>query len=118
MLGLIAERYKCSIRDIKYWNNIRGTKIYAGKKLIIYTTAKPSQIKQKSTISTVAKKEAIVVRGSARYVYHVIQPGDTLWDIAKLYDGVTVKQIKRLNNIYNVKKLKPGMKIKIAVTSS
>lgn len=118
VLGLIAERYKCSIRDIKYWNNIRGTRIYAGKKLIIYTTVKPLQKKQKSTISTTVKKKSTVVKGSERYVYHIIQPGDTLWDIAKLYEGVTVKQIKRLNNIYNVKKLKPGMKIKIAVTSS
>ncbi len=63
----------------------------------------------KSSISTTDVKE---------YIYHTIQPGDTLWDIAKQYEGVTVKQIKLLNNIDNVKKLKPGMKIKIAVTSS
>ncbi|PCH66139.1 MAG: lytic transglycosylase [Bacteroidetes bacterium] len=118
VLGLIAERYKCSIRDIKYWNNIGGTRIYAGKKLIIYTSVKTTQIKPKSTTSTAVKKDVTVMKGLKKYVYHTVQSGDTLWDIAKLYEGVTVKQIKILNNIYNVKKLKPGMKIKIAVTSS
>ena len=29
--------------------------------------------------------------------YYTIKSGDTLWDIAKL-NGVTVEQIKRLNN--------------------
>jgi membrane-bound lytic murein transglycosylase D len=46
-----------------------------------------------------------------------VRQGDTLWDIAKLYDGVSVDQIKTLNNINNSKKLKPGQKLKVAVKS-
>jgi len=53
-----------------------------------------------------------------KFRYHVIRSGDTLWDIAKLYEGVTINQIKELNQILNAKKLKPGMKIKISPTSS
>jgi len=52
-----------------------------------------------------------------KYLYYTVRRGDTLWDIAKMYDGVTVDQIKRLNNISNTKRLKPGQKIKIAVNS-
>ena len=44
---------------------------------------------------------------------YTIQPGDNLWDIAVEYDGATVAQIKKLNNITNAQKLKPGQKIKI-----
>ena len=53
-----------------------------------------------------------------KFRYHVIRSGDTLWDIAKLYEGVTINQIKELNQINNARQLKPGMKIKISPASS
>jgi len=100
-LGLIAKKYKCTVTDLREWNNLKSSKIYPKQKLIVY---KPAD----KTPSTVK---------DSKYVYHIIRKGDTLWDIAKEYDGVTVEQIKRLNNIKNTRKLKPGQKIKIAVIS-
>ncbi len=100
-LGLIAKKYKCSITDLKEWNNLKSSKIYPGQKLYVY---KPE-----------TKSKATVKQG--KYVYHIVQKGDTLWDIAKEYDGVTVEQIKKLNHIRNTHRLKPGQKIKIAVVS-
>lgn len=38
-LGIIADCYDVLISDVKRWNNIRGTTIYAGKKLKIYVPA-------------------------------------------------------------------------------
>jgi membrane-bound lytic murein transglycosylase D len=49
------------------------------------------------------------------YEYYTVKKGDTLWDIARSYDGVTVDQIKRLNSIRNSKRLEPGKKLKISV---
>ncbi len=100
-LGLIAKKYRCTITDLKEWNNLRSSRIYPGQKLYVY---KP------------VKKPQNTVR-SGKYVYHIVKPGDTLWDIAKEYDGVTVEQIKRLNNIRNSHHLRPGQKIKIATVS-
>ncbi len=100
-LGLIARRYRCTTTDLKEWNNLRSSRIYPGQKLYVY---KPVD-KSKYTVK------------SGKYVYHVIKPGDTLWDIAKEYDGVTVEQIKRLNNIRNSHHLRPGQRIKIATVS-
>ncbi len=100
-LGLIAKKYKCSTTDLKEWNNLKNSRIYPNQKLIVY---KPE-----------AKSKATVKDG--KYVYHIVRSGDTLWDIAKEYDGVTVDKIKRLNNITNSKRLKPGQKLKIAVLS-
>ncbi|PLX09728.1 MAG: lytic transglycosylase [Marinilabiliales bacterium] len=100
-LGLIAKKYKCSTTDLKEWNNLRSSKIYPNQNLIVY---KPE-----------SKSSASVKEG--KYLYHIVRNGDTLWDIAKEYDGVTVDKIKSLNNISNSKRLKPGQKLKIAVLS-
>lgn len=100
-LGLIAKKYRCTPTDIKEWNNLRSSRIFPGQKLYVY---KPVN-KPKYTVK------------SGKYVYHLVKPGDTLWDIAKEYDGVTVEQIKRLNHIRNSHHLQPGQRIKIAEVS-
>ncbi len=100
-LGLIAKKYSCTVTDLKEWNNLRNSKIFPKQKLVVY---KPSK-KTKSSVK------------EGKYLYHVVRKGDTLWDIAKEYDGVTVDKIKSLNNIKNTRRLVPGQKIKIAVIS-
>jgi membrane-bound lytic murein transglycosylase D len=100
-LGMIASKYKCTVTDLKEWNNLRGSTIHPNQQLIVYKPANktPSSVKE------------------GKYLYHVVRKGDTLWDIAKEYDGVTVDQIKQLNNLRNSNKIKPGQKIKVAVVS-
>ena len=100
-LGLIAKKYKCTVTDLKEWNNLGNSKIFPNQQLIVY---KPK-----------AKVKASVKDG--KYLYHIVRKGDTLWDIAKEYDGVTVDRIKSLNSIKNGRSLKPGQKLKIAIIS-
>ena len=107
-LGLIAKKYKCSVTDLKNWNNLRGTTIHPSQKLIVYEPIAKSQA-QTGVVQT--------PDGEVKYIYHVVKRGDTLWDIAKQYDGVTVNQIRQLNNISNSRRLKPGQKLKVAVVS-
>ena len=99
-LGLIAKKYGCSVNDLKRWNNLSKTTIHPGQKLVVN------------------EQVAVVPDKNTEYIYHTVKTGDTLWDIAKMYDGVTVNQIKQLNSITNARKLKPGDKIKIAVKRS
>lgn len=100
-LGLIAKKYKCTTTDLREWNNLKNSRIYPNQKLIVYRP----ESKSKATVK------------DGKYLYHVVRSGDTLWDIAKEYDGVTVDKIKRLNNITNSKRLRPGQKLKIAALS-
>ncbi|MCF8369017.1 MAG: LysM peptidoglycan-binding domain-containing protein [Bacteroidales bacterium] len=102
-LGLIANKYKCSVSDLKAWNNLKGNTIQPKQKLIVY--------EPKVTPMETTKKPETSEEGG--FVYHTVRSGDTLWDIAKLYDGVSVEQIKELNNIRNSKRLKPGQKLKV-----
>ncbi len=103
-LGLIAKKYKCSVNDLKKWNNLKKNTIQPKQKLVVY---EPKAAPKKTDTQKSNKKEG-------DYVYHTVRKGDTLWDIAKLYDGVTIDQIKKLNNIKNSKRLKPGQKLKVS----
>jgi len=100
-LGLISKNYKCTVTDLKEWNNLGNSKIFPKQELVIY---KPAD----KTASSVKE---------GKYLYHVVRKGDTLWDIAKEYDDVSVEKIKSLNNLKNSNRLQPGQKIKIAVVS-
>jgi membrane-bound lytic murein transglycosylase D len=48
---------------------------------------------------------------------HVVQKGDTLWNIANRYNGLTVEELKRANQISDNKSLKLGTKLKIPLKS-
>jgi membrane-bound lytic murein transglycosylase D len=109
VLGTIAELYHVRVRDLQEWNNLRSSRINIGQKLVIYTNKKPS------SSSKPKKKPLKETVSDGNYVYHVVREGDTLWDIANEYSGVTVDQIIELNQEVNTRRLKPGQKIKISV---
>jgi len=108
-LGLIAKKYRCTTTDLKQWNNLKSSTIHPNQKLIVYKPEKNTAVS-----TTVVERTD---DGNVKYLYHTVKSGDTLWDIAKQYDGVTVNQIKQLNNITNTRRLKPGQKLKVAVVS-
>ena len=111
-LGYIANKYGASVRRIMQWNNMYSSRINPGDKLIIYTTesaqkAVPSPQKEKSTTQSSKQQK------SGKFQLHTVKRGDTLWDIAKYYDNISVSDLKRLNSGMNFKRLKPGMQVKI-----
>ncbi|MEO5572633.1 MAG: LysM peptidoglycan-binding domain-containing protein [Bacteroidia bacterium] len=50
-----------------------------------------------------------------KYIFHLVQKGDTLWSIAKRYEGATVDQIMELNKISDNKSLRTGTKLKVLI---
>jgi len=81
------------------------------------TETKSSQTTPNSTVAPASSKTTSYINSdtqNSRVVYHVVQPGDTLWDIAKRYDGVTVQQIKDVNQL-NSNNLKVGTKLKVLI---
>ncbi|HKK37836.1 MAG TPA: LysM peptidoglycan-binding domain-containing protein [Cryomorphaceae bacterium] len=125
VLGKIAERYGVGVSSVREWNNIRGNRIYPGQKLEIHktirtkvgeTTAQKAEPKKESK-GTDEKEEIKTTESSSDIKVHIVQSGDTLWDIAKLYPGVSMDDIKSANSGLDSRRLKPGQKIKIPPAS-
>jgi len=94
-LGRIAKSHNVHVFEIKKWNKLKSTKLDIGDKLVIYV--------KKDGLLTAKKK--ILIKNE-----YVIQKGDTLWDIAQKYSGLSVWKIKAINNMEN-DNLKPGTTI-------
>jgi membrane-bound lytic murein transglycosylase D len=107
VLGKIAMQYHVRVADIKKWNNLRSNTIRIGQRLNIWLLPHGYQ----ATAQKPRKQEPqnVVINGSK---FHVVQPGDTLWDISRLYQNVSIEQIKKLNDLKS-NKIKPGQKLMI-----
>ena len=112
VLGSIAMRHGVRLSDLKKWNNLRNNNIRAGQRLNIWlhqpsraTTALASARTPKAPAGPVALPDSKT---------YTVQPGDTLWEISKKFEGLTIEKIKSLNNLNN-SQLKPGQKLIIGM---
>lgn len=102
-LGKIAQKYKCTVTDLKRWNKLKSTNIQVGQKLKVY----PPENQNVSSGNN-NNKPALSSSGTTTYT---VKSGDSLWSIAKKFN-VTVDHIKKLNNLKN-NDIKVGQKLKI-----
>ncbi len=99
----ISQKYGCTPSDLKTWNNLKDDNIKTNQRLVVSS----------SGLSKVASGNPKASKAKS-YKYYTVKEGDTLWDIAQQFDGVTVEEIKRLNNLRNNKIIK-GQRLKIQV---
>ena len=128
-LGFISEWYHIGLSDLRYWNNIYRNTIRIGQKLSIFVDPAKAEIYSKIDQMSFADKQAMIGKSvqlqaqtlplfmpdesEGEYITHTVRYGDTVWDIVKLYDNVTVSDILSLNNISDPQKIKVGQKLKI-----
>ncbi|RIJ43144.1 lytic transglycosylase domain-containing protein [Pontibacter oryzae] len=105
-LTQIAKKHNVTIEQLKEWNNLNGSSIKPKQELQLMQQAETTVL----AINTVKPKaEARSVVEKREMIYHV-QPGDTLWNISKKYNGISVEQIKKLNKL-KTNDIKPGQKL-------
>lgn len=101
-LGTIAQRYNTTIANLKKWNGLSSNTIKVGQKLFIYS-------KNADLGENLASSSTDQTNETGSKVY-TVQPGDSLWLISRKMEGVTIDQIKKLNNLNN-NEIKPGQKL-------
>lgn len=115
-LSTIAQRYGVSIRELKRFNKIRGSLIRAGHSLVIPVPQDRSYYRkylssQKRKRRSVHRTPVTNVPGREKKVY-LVKRGDTLWDVAQLFD-VTVTQLRKWNGLGYSRIIKPGQRLNI-----
>jgi membrane-bound lytic murein transglycosylase D len=110
VLGSIAMRYNVRVADIRKWNNLSGNTIRVNQRLNIWLKQPAGGVP--ATIVAEKTKPAVMlpVPGSKTYT---VQEGDTLWDISRKFEGLTIEKLKSLNNLSS-NKLQPGQKLIVA----
>ncbi|HMN06799.1 MAG TPA: LysM peptidoglycan-binding domain-containing protein [Flavobacteriales bacterium] len=115
-LGLIAKKNKVSVQDLKRWNQLKSDHLRVGQRLVLHRQATEQAPAQGDAAGEEARAKPVAApSGNKEFIYHTVQPGDTLWGIAKSYPGVSVEDIKRLNKDVNFQRLAVGKKIKVGV---
>ncbi|MCF8218564.1 MAG: LysM peptidoglycan-binding domain-containing protein [Bacteroidales bacterium] len=110
-LGYIARLYGCDLSDLKDWNNLNSNLIHPGQKLVVFA---PENVLKGKIRPGTQNTDVLTAESSGDYIYHTIQKGDTLSEIAEKYPSTSVRTIKRLNNIANERRLRLGQKIRIS----
>ena len=106
-LGQISEQYHVRISDLRYWNNINRNLIRTGQKLVIYVP------KSRVSHTVVAQNSSSNSNQSGDYIYYKVKDGDTLWEIARQYPGVSDQDIRNWNNLALNTTIQPGQTLKI-----
>ncbi len=104
VLGSIAQRHGTTVTNIKNWNSLSSNTIRVGQNLKIYSN-KPVN----TVVNTTLAENTVGTTSSGSKVY-TVQPGDSLWLISKKLNGISIDQIKKLNNL-NSNQIKPGQKL-------
>lgn len=105
-LSHIAKKHHVTVKQLQVWNKLaQNQTLKPGKKLVILK--KPMAMAK----NTGQKKKRIATKKSkAAAAHYVVRQGDTLEKIAKK-SGVKLADLKKWNNVSNVKRLKPGQKL-------
>ncbi len=131
-LGVIAAKYNITVAELKKANKLRGNSIAAGKYLQIPTAGDQAEVhnqvsnsetskaknnekaiaskteknSQKSSVDTDSKKSS-----DEKTQYYVVKKGDTFYKIAKMFEGLTVDDLLKLNDLTVKSTLKIGQKL-------
>ena len=111
VLGRIASRHRCTVDQIKRWNNLKNNNIRVGQTLIIYRGGSAPSTASKSSSSSSASTAA-----PANATTYTVKSGDVLGKIAERH-GCTVAQLKAWNNLSS-NNIRVGQKLIVSAAAT
>jgi membrane-bound lytic murein transglycosylase D len=124
-VGFISSWFNVRASDLRYWNNIHRDLIRVGQKLVVYVHENQKEKYERINSMTFAQKQASAGKAvspvstqttaslDSNYEYYTVRRGDTIWEIAQRYAGISPNDILKLNNLSSNSKLSIGQKLKI-----
>ena len=113
----LARRHGVTVRQIKQANGLSSNMIRPGQQLRL-TTDIPDARPQRRTAAPAPRFEPRSQSANAGAVgdTYTVQPGDSLYAISRR-TGIRIATLKRINNIQNVRRMRPGMVLKLRETA-
>src|SRR5690606_27306909 len=93
-LGNIAKQYNTTVANLKQWNSLNSHIIKVGQNLSIYSD---DAALQNSLVSN--DPDQHINRPNSKV--YTVQPSDSLWLISRKMEGVSIEQLKKMNNLKN-----------------
>ena len=113
-LGKIAGMYRCTVAQIKRWNNLKSTNIRIGQRLVIYTGGNSSASSSSSASTNKSQSSSSATTSGASS--YTVKSGDTLSAIAARH-GVSVANLKSWNGLTS-NNIKVGQKLKVKAAAA
>jgi len=117
-LDSIAEQFDVSAAELKRWNSLRGNRVSRGMRLKVYPGGRtlPATTKSHSRAvganGTSAESGVVDAPAGKTPVVHRVQPGETLWSIARAY-RTTVEALRAANRFLFNRQLQTGDQLMI-----
>ncbi|TGD81506.1 LysM peptidoglycan-binding domain-containing protein [Hymenobacter wooponensis] len=117
----IARERNLTVAQVMAWNHLTSEVVQPGQKLVLHPTEEKEDVAPtvvlasarpaRSTASAEPKEAAPKMPKHPKV--HLVQPGDTLYNISRRYQGVTVEKLRQLNHLKS-DEVKPGQKLLVA----
>ena len=107
----IARRHGVSVRQIKQANGLTSNVIRPGQELYLSNSGVAPTRTQSARTPQAQTRESGPASFSGGNTY-TVQPGDSLYAISRR-TGVRVAELKQLNNIRDVRRMRPGMVLQL-----
>ena len=109
-LSTIAVRHNVSIATLKRVNHLRSSRLRAGHSLMIPVASRSARAYRLSATQRQKRLQNTPRKGVK--VVHIVQPGDTFWELARAH-GVSVRALAKWNGMAPRDPLRPGQKLVI-----
>lgn len=109
-LSHIADRYTVSVQSLQRLNNLNSMNIRAGKHLVIPVASR--KLSDYNLTAYQRKKTLQNIRRQGHKITHIVQPGDTFWDLSRQYK-VKSHSLARWNGMAIRDPLRAGQKLVI-----